>query len=227
MLEELKKKVYEANLLLVKYGLVIFTWGNVSSYDQKSKLIVIKPSGVPYESMKEDDMVVVDLNGNVVEGRLNPSSDTPTHIEIYKKHPELGGIVHTHSTYATSFAQGKKEIVCYGTTQADTFYGSVPLCRELKKEEIEKDYEKNTGIAIVQSYKDEAPGILVPSHGVFAWGSTPSEAVEHAKIIEEVAKMAFISESLNPNIKPINKDLLDKHYFRKHGPNSYYGQKKK
>jgi L-ribulose-5-phosphate 4-epimerase len=226
MLEELKKKVWEANLLLPKYGLVVFTWGNVSGYDPKSKSVVIKPSGVPYGTMTPDDMVVVDLEGRILEGKLNPSSDTPTHLELYRRHPELGGIVHTHSTYATAFAQAKRSIPCYGTTQADTFRGEIPLARELSDEEIRNAYEKNTGIAILDSFSDDNPGILLPSHGVFAWGETSSEAVEHAKIIEEAAVMAYLTEQLNPQVKPIRKELLDKHYLRKHGLKAYYGQKK-
>lgn len=227
MLEDLKKRVFEQNIALVKHGLIILTWGNVSAIDRETGLIVIKPSGVSYDDMKADDMVVVDLNGKVVEGSLRPSSDTPTHIELYKAFPEIGGVVHTHSTYATAFAQAGRDITAYGTTHADVFYGNVPCARALTKDEIENEYEKNTGLVIAESVSDYVgiPGILVKNHGPFAWGKTPEKAVENAVTLEACAKMAFVSEMLNPSIEPVDKYLLDKHYYRKHGKNAYYGQK--
>ena len=233
MLEQLKEKVLQANLQLVKNGLVIYTWGNVSEKDSKTGLVVIKPSGVSYEKMKAEDMVVVDLNGNVVEGKLKPSSDTPTHLELYKAHPEINGIVHTHSSYATSFAQAGKTINAYGTTHADYFYGPIPCTRELTKEEIESEYEKNTGLVINETIKEKSldimavPAILVKSHGVFTWGKDADQAVYNATVLEEVAKMAFYTELLEKDIKNVPQHLLDKHYLRKHGKNAYYGQNKK
>ena len=230
MLEELKKEVFEANLYLVKNNLVVLTWGNVSGIDREKGLVVIKPSGVSYNNMKSEDMVVVDLEGNVVEGKLRPSSDTSTHIELYKKYPSIGGIVHTHSTYATSWAQAKRDIPSYGTTHADTFYGPVPCTRKLTNEEIKSDYEKNTGFVIIETLENRnidalsVPGIIVGSHGPFSWGETPSKAVSNAVVLEEVSKMALITENLNSDITPIDKELQDKHYFRKHGKNAYYGQ---
>lgn len=230
MLEELKKEVFKANLDLVKNNLVVLTWGNVSGIDREKGLVVIKPSGVSYDNMKEEDMVVVDLEGNVVEGNLRPSSDTSTHIELYKKYPSIGGIVHTHSTYATSWAQAKRDIPSYGTTHADTFYGPVPCTRKLTNEEIKSDYEKNTGFVIIETLENRniealsVPGIIVGSHGPFSWGETPSKAVSNAVVLEEVSKMALITENLNADITPIDKELQDKHYFRKHGKNAYYGQ---
>ena len=230
MLEELKKEVFEANLDLVKNNLVVLTWGNVSGIDREKGLVVIKPSGVSYNNMKSEDMVVVDLEGNVVEGKLRPSSDTSTHIELYKKYPSIGGIVHTHSTYATSWAQAKRDIPSYGTTHADTFYGPVPCTRKLTNEEIKSDYEKNTGFVIIETLENRnidalsVPGIIVGSHGPFSWGETPSKAVSNAVVLEEVSKMALITENLNSDITPIDKELQDKHYFRKHGKNAYYGQ---
>ncbi len=231
MVESLKKEVFEANLALVKNNLVVLTWGNVSGIDREKGLVVIKPSGVSYENMKEEDMVVVDLEGNIVEGSLRPSSDTITHIELYKKYPNLGGIVHTHSTFATSWAQAKRDIPSYGTTHADTFYGSVPCTRKLTNEEIRTEYERNTGFVIIETLESKnievlsVPGIIVGSHGPFSWGETPSKAVSNAVVLEEVAKMALITENLNNSITPIDKELQDKHYFRKHGKNAYYGQK--
>ena len=230
MLEELKKEVFEANLDLVKNNLVVLTWGNVSGIDREKGLVVIKPSGVSYNNMKSEDMVVVDLEGNVVEGKLRPSSDTSTHIELYKKYPSIGGIVHTHSTYATSWAQAKRDIPSYGTTHADTFYGPVPCTRKLTNEEIKSNYEKNTGFVIIETLENRnidalsVPGIIVGSHGPFSWGETPSKAVSNAVVLEEVSKMALITENLNSDITPIDKELQDKHYFRKHGKNAYYGQ---
>lgn len=227
MLEELKKKVYEQNLSLVKHGLVVLTWGNVSARDEKTGLIVIKPSGVPYDTMKTEDMVVVDLDGNTVEGKYRPSSDLPTHLYLYKKYPAMGGIVHTHSTYATAFAQSGRGIPAYGTTHADAFYGDVPCSRELTDVEIDEAYEWNTGKVIAETVTDSdaLPAILVKNHGVFTWGNSPEKAVENAVTVEEVAKMALFTEQLNQNTKKINPHLLDKHYFRKHGKDAYYGQK--
>ena len=231
MLEELKKKVYEANILLPKYGLVTFTWGNVSAIDRESGLFVIKPSGVEYDTMTPDDMVVMDLNGNKVEGKLNPSSDTPTHVEIYKAFKEVGGVVHTHSSYATSWAQAGRSIPCYGTTHADYFYGEIPCVRCLNKDEIESAYEENTGHLIVSEFermgKDPVavPAVLCKNHGVFTWGKDAHEAVHNAVVTEEVAKMAFCCELINPEVKPAPQELQDKHYYRKHGANAYYGQK--
>ena len=226
MLEELKKRVYEQNIALVRSGLVVLTWGNVSGKDTESGLIVIKPSGVPYDSMTAEDMVVVDACGNVVEGRYKPSSDLPTHLYLYEKYSLLGGIVHTHSTYATAFAQAGREITAYGTTHADAFYGNVPCARELTDTEIDEAYEKNTGKVIAETVTDpEAiPAILVKNHGVFTWGKTPEKAVENAITLEEVAKMALLTEQLSPKTPRIKQHLLDKHYFRKHGKNAYYGQ---
>ncbi|MBP3803585.1 MAG: L-ribulose-5-phosphate 4-epimerase [Oribacterium sp.] len=230
MLEELKKKVYEANILLPKYGLVTFTWGNVSAIDRESGLFVIKPSGVDYETMTPDDMVVMDLDGNKVEGKLNPSSDTPTHLEIYKAFKDVGGVVHTHSSYATSWAQAGRSIPCYGTTHADYFYGEIPCVRCLTKDEIESAYEENTGKLIVSEFqrmeKDPVavPAVLCKNHGVFAWGKDGHEAVHNAVVTEEVAKMAYRCEVINKDVKPAPQELMDKHYYRKHGANAYYGQ---
>ena len=230
MLEELKKKVYEANMDLPRYGLVTFTWGNVSGIDQDSGLFVIKPSGVEYEKLTPEDMVVMDLNGNKVEGRYNPSSDTATHLELYKAFPEIGGIVHTHSSYATSWAQAGRDIPCYGTTHADYIYGSVPCLRCLTKEEIDTAYEENTGHLIVNEFKRmgkdimAVPACLCKNHGPFAWGKDAHEAVHNAVVLEEVAKMAYRCETINPKVQPAPQELQDKHYYRKHGANAYYGQ---
>ncbi|MBR1860661.1 MAG: L-ribulose-5-phosphate 4-epimerase [Lachnospiraceae bacterium] len=230
MLEELKQKVYEANMDLPKYGLVTFTWGNVSGIDQDSGLFVIKPSGVEYEKLTPDDMVVMDLNGNKVEGRYNPSSDTATHLELYKAFPEIGGIVHTHSSYATSWAQAGRDIPCYGTTHADYIYGPVPCLRCLTKEEIDTAYEENTGHLIVNEFKKmgkdimAVPACLCKNHGPFAWGKDAHEAVHNAVVLEEVAKMAYRCETINPKVLPAPQELQDKHYYRKHGANAYYGQ---
>lgn len=230
MLENLKQEVFKANLDLVKHNLVVLTWGNVSGIDRESGLIVIKPSGVSYEDMKASDMVVVDLKGNVVEGDLRPSSDTATHIELYKKYPSIGGVVHTHSSFATSWAQAKRDIPSYGTTHADTFYGPVPCTRPLNSEEIKNEYEKNTGLVIIETLTERnieelsVPGIVIASHGPFAWGETASKAVLNSVVLEEVAKMAIQTESLNPKVIQIPSELQDKHYFRKHGANAYYGQ---
>ena len=230
MLEKLKEKVLQANLDLVKNKLVLFTWGNVSEIDRESNLIVIKPSGVSYDDMTAEDMVVVDLNGKVVEGKLRPSSDTPTHIEFYKAFPNVGGVTHTHSTFATSWAQAGRDIPFYGTTHADYFYGDIPCARSLTKEEIEGEYEKNTGLVIIERFKKnnlnpiEVPGVLIKSHGVFAFGKDADGSVYNATVIEEVAKMAFITEQVNPNVQRADKFMMDKHYLRKHGKNAYYGQ---
>lgn len=227
MLEELKKRVFEQNIALVKHGLVVLTWGNVSAKDEETGYVVIKPSGVPYDVMKSEDMVIVDIEGNVIEGRYRPSSDLPTHLYLYKQYPTLGGIVHTHSTYATAFAQSGREITAYGTTHADAFYGNVPCTRELTVDEIDEAYEWNTGKVIAEAVTDlEAiPAMLVKNHGVFTWGGTPEKAVENAVTLEEVAKMALLTEQLNGETPRIKQHLLDKHYFRKHGKNAYYGQK--
>ena len=232
MLKKLKQQVYEANMLLPKYNLVTFTWGNVSGIDRKKGLVVIKPSGVDYEKMTADDMVVVDLDGNIVEGDLNPSSDTPTHIELYKAFPEIGGVVHTHSSHATSWAQAGKTIPCFGTTHADYFYGDIPCSRSLTAEEIKGEYEKNTGLVIIETFKElnkdpmATPGIIIRNHGPFTWGTDPDNAVHNAVVLEEVSKMAYIADTINPDIEPAPQVLQDKHYFRKHGANAYYGQKK-
>ena len=231
MLEELKERVLKENLELDKRGLVTYTWGNVSAIDREKGLIVIKPSGVKYEDMKAEHMVVVDLEGNVVEGKYRPSSDTATHIELYKKYTELGGVVHTHSTFATSWAQACNDIPAYGTTHADYFYGDIPCTRRLTEEEITRDYETETGNVIIETIEDrkikaiEVPGIVVASHGPFTWGKTPEEAVYNAVVLEEVAKMAYYTSSINPRIRQADKYLQDKHYLRKHGANAYYGQK--
>ncbi|MGL5258926.1 MAG: L-ribulose-5-phosphate 4-epimerase [Lachnospiraceae bacterium] len=229
MLEQLKEKVFSANMKLPKYGLVTFTWGNVSGIDRDLGLIVIKPSGVEYETMNWKDMVVVDLDGNIVEGNYKPSSDTPTHIELYKAFLEIGGIVHTHSTMATSWAQAGRSIPCYGTTHADYMYGEIPCLRCLTKEEIEDDYEKNTGLLIANHYHEKEyqaiPAVLCKCHGPFTWGKDPLDAVHNAVVLEEVAKMAYQAEVINKKIEVAPQVLQDKHYNRKHGVNAYYGQK--
>lgn len=230
MLEQLKEQVLKANLDLVKYGVVIFTWGNVSAMDSKTGLVVIKPSGVDYSVMKAEDMVVVDIDGNRVEGRLNPSTDLPTHLEIYKAYPEVGGVVHTHSAHATAWAQAGRGIPFYGTTHADYFYGEIPCTRELRRDEVETDYEKNTGLVIVETVGDREPlampGTLVKSHGVFSWGKDAADAVHNAVVMEYVAKMATEAQAVNPDIRCAPDYLLEKHYQRKHGKNAYYGQGK-
>lgn len=232
MLNELKQKVFEANILLTKHNLVTFTWGNVSGIDREKGLVVIKPSGVDYEVMKADDMVVVDLNtGDVVEGELNPSSDTPTHIELYKAFSDIGGIVHTHSSYGTSWAQSGRDIRAYGTTHADYFYGDIPCTRALTKAEIEDSYELSTGKVIVETFEDldynAIPGVIVFNHAPFTWGKDPNNAVHNAVVLEEVSKMAYRTEQINPDITRMGKYILDKHFHRKHGKNAYYGQKNK
>lgn len=230
MLEELKKEVFQANLDLVKQGLVIFTWGNVSGVDREKGLVVIKPSGVSYETMKPEDMVVVSLEtGKVVEGDLNPSSDTPTHLVLYRAFQNIQGVVHTHSTYATAWAQAGKDIPNIGTTHADYFYKAVPCTADMIKEEVEGKYELETGNVIVKRFEginpDYTPGVLVKNHGPFTWGTSPANAVYNAKVLEQCAKMAFISFAINPETT-MNPLLIEKHYSRKHGPNAYYGQKK-
>ncbi len=230
MLEELKKRVFEQNLALVKHGLVVLTWGNVSAIDREKGLVVIKPSGVSYDSMQVEDMVVVDIiTKKVVEGKYRPSSDTPTHLELYEKFPEIGGVVHTHSTYATAWAQSGECIPAYGTTHADAFYGNVPCARALTKEEIETEYERNTGKVIVETFNgldyNAIPAVLIKNHGPFTWGVTPEKAVENAVTLEEVAKMAIITRQIKVETPNVDQYLLDKHYFRKHGKNAYYGQK--
>ena len=230
MLEELKKRVYEANMLLPKHGLVTFTWGNVSEIDRETGYFAIKPSGVEYDKLTPDDMVIMDLDGSKIEGRYNPSSDTATHIELYKAFKNIGGIVHTHSPWATSWAQAGRDIPCYDTTHADYIYGSVPCVRNLTKEEIDAGYEKNTGVLIVDYFRDKdyeaVPAVLCKNHGPFTWGRDGHEAVHNAVVLEEVAKMAVHTEAINPDVKPAPQVLQDKHYYRKHGANAYYGQGK-
>lgn len=228
MLEELKEKVFKANLALVENGLVKLTWGNVSGIDRSRGLVVIKPSGVDYDVMKPEHMVVVDLDGKVVEGNLKPSSDTPTHLVLYKNFAEIGGVVHTHSNWATSFAQAGRGIPALGTTHGDTFYGEVPCTRKLTEKEIRGAYEEETGNVIVETFKNldpmHIPAVLVNLHGPFTWGKDPMDAVHNAVILEEVATMAFKTLMLAPGIGPMDQALLDKHFLRKHGANAYYGQ---
>lgn len=230
MLEELKDKVCRANLDLVRHGLVIFTWGNVSAIDRSYGLVVIKPSGVSYDDMKPSDMVVVDLDGNVVEGDLNPSSDTPTHLALYRAFPEIGGIVHTHSTYATAWAQAGKDIPNIGTTHSDYFHEAIPCTGDMTEKEVKGEYELETGNVIVRRFRGmnpmQTPGVLVKNHGPFAWGKDAADAVHNAVVLEQVAKMAFIAYSVNPDLT-MNPLLVEKHFLRKHGPGAYYGQKKK
>ena len=242
MLEELKEKVCRANLELVRRGLVIFTWGNVSAIDRESGLVVIKPSGVSYDNMKPEDMVVVDLDGKVVEGELNPSSDTPTHLVLYRAFPNIGGVVHTHSTFATAWALAGHDIPNIGTTHADYFHDDIPCTRNMRKQEVFGEYEKETGNVIVERFQrlnpDDTPAVLVRNHGPFTWGTDADNAVHNAVVLEQVAKMAYFSIDINtasqlkgiyvPEFAPrMNKHLIEKHYSRKHGPNAYYGQKKK
>ena len=230
MLEELKAKVCKANLELVEHGLVIFTWGNVSAIDRESGLVVIKPSGVSYDNMKPSDMVVVDLDGNIVEGDLNPSSDTPTHLALYRAWPEIGGVVHTHSTYATAWAQAGKDIPNIGTTHADYFHNAIPCTESMTEEEVKGTYELETGNVIIKRFEGlnpvHTPGVLVKNHGPFSWGKDGFDAVHDAVVMEQVAKMAYIAYGVNPNLT-MNDLLIEKHFNRKHGPNAYYGQKKK
>jgi L-ribulose-5-phosphate 4-epimerase len=228
MLENLRKQVLQANLDLVRSGLVLYTFGNVSGIDRSEGMVVIKPSGVPYEGMKPEDMVVTDLDGKIVEGTLRPSSDLPTHLVLYKKFREIGGVAHTHSEYATSWAQARKSIPCFGTTHADYFHGPVPVTADLAKPEISKDYEENTGLAIVRCFKKLSPlaipGVLVANHGPFAWGENAAAAVHNAVILEAVARMAYFTLQINSAAKPVASTLHDKHYLRKHGKHAYYGQ---
>ena len=230
MLEELKQRVYEANMQLPVHGLVTFTWGNVSGIDREKGLFVIKPSGVDYDKLSPEDMVVMDLQGNRVEGRLNPSSDTPTHLILYQRFPNIGGVVHTHSSWATSWAQAGRGIPCYGTTHADYLYGEIPCVRNLSKAEIADAYEKNTGVLIADEFEQKGldyeavPAVLCKNHGPFAWGKDANEAVHHAVVLEEVAKMAARCELINPKNQPAPQELQDKHYYRKHGKDAYYGQ---
>jgi L-ribulose-5-phosphate 4-epimerase len=230
MLEQLKKEVYEANMELPKRGLITYTWGNVSGIDRESGYFVIKPSGVDYDKLSPEDMVVVDLEGNVVEGKYKPSSDTPTHLELYKKYLEIGGVVHTHSPNATAWAQAGRSIPLYGTTHADYFFGSIPCARSLTKEEIEGDYEKNTGLVIIETFETQGlnpmytPGVLCTNHGPFTWGKDAAEAVHNAVVLEEVAKMSTATELINPKVHQAPDTIRDKHFFRKHGANAYYGQ---
>jgi L-ribulose-5-phosphate 4-epimerase len=229
MLETLKQKVYEANLELPKRGLVVYTWGNVSGIDRENGLVVIKPSGVSYEEMKMEHMVVIDLDGNIVEGKLNPSSDTPTHLALYKAFKDIKGVVHTHSAYATEWAQAGKSIPCFGTTHADYFYGAVPKTRWMTPAEINGQYELETGNVIIETFKDinpnYIPAVLVTGHGPFTWGSSAADAVHNSVVLEEVAKMAHNTVQINPQAKQIPQELLDKQFLRKHGANAYYGQK--
>ena len=231
MLEALKKQVYEANMELPRRGLITYTWGNVSGIDRASGLFVIKPSGVDYDELKPEDMVVMDLDGNKVEGEYNPSSDTPTHLELYKAFAEVGGIVHTHSPWATSWAQAGRSIPCYGTTHADYFYGEIPCARSLTEEEINGEYEKNTGLVIIETFQGKnpmhIPGVLCTNHGPFTWGTDADNAVHNAVVLEEVAKMACRTEQLKPGAAPAPQVIQDKHFLRKHGANAYYGQIKK
>ena len=232
MLKKLKEQVFQANLLLPKHGLITFTWGNVSGIDRKQWLVVIKPSGVSYDVMKSEDMVVVELEtGKTVEGSLKPSSDTPTHLELYKAFANIGGIVHTHSRWATTFAQAGRGLLALGTTHADYFHGEIPCTRRMTKAEIEGEYEKETGMVIKETFHgkdpEAIPAVLVHSHGPFTWGSDPMDAVHNAVVLEEVAFMNFHTLLLEPGIPPMQQDLLDKHFLRKHGANAYYGQTKK
>ncbi len=230
MLEQLKQEVYEANLLLPQYQLITFTWGNVSAIDRETGLVIIKPSGVEYDTMKVEDMVVVDLEGNVVEGELKPSSDLMTHLELYKAFKDIKGIVHTHSRYATTWAQAKKDIIALGTTHADYFYGAIPCTRLMSELEIKENYELNTGKVIVETFNErnidanQMPGVVVASHGPFTWGKTAMDAVHNAVVLEEVAMMALNTMMINPEVKSMQQELLDKHFLRKHGANAYYGQ---
>ena len=230
MLEELKQKVYEANMELPRRGLITYTWGNVSGIDREKGLFVIKPSGVDYDVLKPSDMVVMDLEGNKVEGEMNPSSDTATHVELYNAFKEIGGIVHTHSPHATAWAQAGRALPCYGTTHADYFYGEIPCARNLTAEEIEEGYEMNTGRVIIETFQGKnpvyIPAVLCKNHGPFTWGKDAAEAVHNAVVLEEIARMNFMTELINPQAGPAPQCMRDKHFMRKHGPNAYYGQGK-
>ncbi|WP_312069826.1 L-ribulose-5-phosphate 4-epimerase [Lelliottia nimipressuralis] len=228
-MQQLKQQVYDANRDLPRYGLVTFTWGNVSAIDRVRGRVVIKPSGVAYDVMQPEDMVVVDLEGNVIEGKWNPSSDTATHLALYRRYPTLGGVVHTHSTHATAWAQAGFAIPALGTTHADYFFGDIPCTRPLTEAEVQGEYELNTGKVIIETIGEceplHTPGIVVWQHGPFAWGKNAHEAVHNAVVLEEVAKMAWIARGINPQLQPIDRYLMNKHYLRKHGPDAYYGQK--
>ena len=232
MLEDLKKQVYEANMELPRRGLVTYTWGNVSGIDREHGLMVIKPSGVEYDELRPEDLVVLDLEGNRVEGGLNPSSDTKTHLALYRAFPQLGGIVHTHSAHAVAWAQAGEDIPCFGTTHADYFYGPIPCARALTPQEVEEDYEGNTGRVIVETFRERGlnpvyvPAVVCRSHGPFTWGKDAAQAVYHAVVLEEVAKLALFTRQVNPAAAPAPQHVLDKHFLRKHGPNAYYGQGK-
>ncbi len=230
LLEKLRQEVYRANMELPEKNLVVYTWGNVSGIDREKGLIVIKPSGVEYEDLTPENLVVVDMNNKIIEGDLNPSSDTKTHVELYKTFPEIGGIVHTHSPHAVGWAQAGRDIPCYGTTQADYFYGAVPCTRNLTAQEVNDDYELNTGKVIAETFRERKldpvaiPGVICRCHGPFSFGKNPAQAVYHAVVLEEVAKMAMYTITIERNADPAPQYVLDKHYLRKHGPNAYYGQ---
>ena len=226
MLEHLREQVLEANLELVRQGLVLYTFGNVSGIAREEGLVVIKPSGVPYAEMKPEHLVVTDLDGNIVEGKLRPSSDLPTHLVLYNQFAEIGGVAHTHSEYATAWAQARKSIPCFGTTHADYFQGPVPVTSEITDRDIAEDYEKNTGHAIVHSLQQTNPGVLVANHGPFAWGADAGTATHNAVILEAIARMAYFTLGINSAAQPVGSTLHDKHYLRKHGKNAYYGQAK-
>lgn len=230
MLEELKRQVYEANMELPRRGLITYTWGNVSGIDREKGLFVIKPSGVSYDALRPEDMAVMDLEGNQVEGSCRPSSDTATHLELYRAFGEIGGIVHTHSPAATAWAQAGRALPCYGTTHADYFYGEIPCARSLTPEEIEAGYERNTGLVIIETFQGKnpvhVPAVLCRNHGPFAWGKDAAEAVHNAVVLEEIAKMNLMSELLNKDMEPAPQCIQDKHFMRKHGPNAYYGQRR-
>ena len=232
MLEQLRQQVFDANLELPRRGLVLYTWGNVSGIDRERGLVVIKPSGVAYDDLTPELLAVVDLDGRVVEGQLNPSSDTKTHLELYQAFPDIGGVVHTHSTCAAAWAQAGQDIPCYGTTHADYFYGPVPCTRSLTEAEVESDYEDNTGRVIAETFRSRGldpaavPGVLCRSHGPFTWGKDPAQAVYHAAVLEQVARMALFTRQLNPCAAPAPQYVQDKHYLRKHGPDAYYGQRR-
>lgn len=232
MLKELRQAVYQANMELPRRGLVTSTWGNASGIDREKGILLIKPSGVEYADLTPEMLVALDLDGNIVEGELKPSSDTKTHIELYRAFPNIGGVVHTHSAHATAWAQACMDIPAYGTTHADYFYGSVPCARHLTREELDEDYERNTGKVIVETFAqrgidpDHVPAVICASHGPFTWGRDADQAVYHASVLEEVARMALMTRQINPNAAPAPQHVLDKHFMRKHGPNAYYGQKK-
>lgn len=232
MLKELRQAVYQANMELPRRGLVTSTWGNASGIDREKGILLIKPSGVEYADLTPEMLVALDLDGKIVEGELKPSSDTKTHIELYRAFPNIGGVVHTHSSHATAWAQACMDIPAYGTTHADYFYGSVPCARHLTREELDEDYERNTGKVIVETFAqrgidpDHVPAVICASHGPFTWGRDAEQAVYHASVLEAVAQMALMTRQINPNAAPAPQHVLDKHFMRKHGPNAYYGQKK-